>query len=485
MVTDVLRDSWPYVGCMAAALAALWPPGAPAGADGPTLQAGAWLVLACSVIGVVRNLRGQRAAERTAVARLSYQQAHDSLTGVLNRAEFEQRVAGCLGRASHVLLFVDVDQFRVVNQSCGHEAGDALLRRVAVLLQQQLRAGDTVSRLGADEFGVLLGGCQPDDALRVAEKLRQALAGERYIHDARSFPMAASIGVVELAGSWRAASAALDAAEAACGLAKEHGRNRVHLYRPGDVELAMREGMLHWVARIQHALDNDRLCLYAQPIVPASPGLADTPHIELLLRMLDEQGQAVPPMHFLPAAERFGMMSAIDRWVVSAAFERLGGSAAAPGLCAINLSAASLCDERFLDFVLAERERHGVHASRVCFEITETAVISHFHNALRCIERLRELGFRFALDDFGTGMSSFAYLKRLPVDFLKIDGAFVKDMLHNPVDLAMVEAINHIGHVMGLRTVAEFVEHDATRQRLSAIGVDFVQGYGIGRPAPF
>lgn len=431
--------------------------------------------------------------EREAAQRLSYQQAHDAVTGLLNRAEFGQRVARCLecaqqagAAACDALLFLDLDQFRVVNESCGHAAGDALLRQVAGLLEGRLRGRDAVARLGGDEFGVLLCGCGAEDALRIAEMLRQALGELRFDHGGRSFPVAASLGVVELDASWREASGALSAAEAACGLAKEHGRNRVHLHRPGDAELARREGMLHWVARIQDALDRDRLRLYAQPIAPAAPGADDPRHLELLLRMLDDDGQVVSPMAFLPAAERFSMSTAIDRWVVGSAFEQLGAAGdAGPALCAINLSAASLSDERFLQFVLDQCQLRGVEPSRVCFEITETAVISQFQQALRFIEGLRALGFRFALDDFGTGMSSFAYLKQLPVDFLKIDGSFVKDMLRDPIDRAMVEAINHVGHVMGIRTVAEFVEHEDTRNCLHEIGVDFVQGYGIGKPAPF
>ncbi len=479
---SLLRDSWPWALCVAAALAALRMPRLGLAASWPGLEAGEWLVLACGALGIVRNLR---TAHETA-ARLGWQQSHDALTGLLNRAEFEQRLTRCLGRPAHALLFADIDQFRVINQTCGHDAGDAMLRRVAALLQQSLREADLVARLGADEFAVLLAECPAGEALRVADQLRVELASSRFVHGSRAFAMAASIGVVELGAGWRAASAALDAAEAACGLAKEHGRNRTQLHRPGDAELALRDGLLQWVARIQEALDQGRLCLYAQPIAPAQPGSDDSRHVELLLRMLDDQGRILSPAQFLPAAERFGMMTPIDRWVVGAAFERLARAAPhAPALCCINLSAASLCDERFAEFVLGERERLGVQASRVCFEITETAVMSQFHKALRCIELLREQGFRFALDDFGTGMSSFAYLKRLPVDFLKIDGSFVKDMLHDPVAFAMVEAIHHIGQVMGIRTVAEFVEHDDARRSLGAIGVDYVQGYGIGRPAPF
>ncbi len=477
------RESWPYAACLLLALGAAW-----LAAAHPALRAAALLAVPLCLLGLWLNLRAAHAARR-----LQYQQAHDTVTGLLNRPEFEQRVARCVRAAPQpgssprdALLFLDLDQFRVVNHSCGHAAGDALLRQVAERIERSLRGRDAVSRLGGDEFGVLLCGCGAEDAVRIAEMLRQSLVELRFDHGGRSFPVSASIGVVELDGSWREASGVLSAAEEACSLAKEHGRNRVHLHRTGDAELEQREGMLQWVARIQDALDRDRLRLYAQVIAPAVPRDDAPRHVELLLRMLGAEGELISPMAFLPAAERFSMSTAIDRWVVGQAFEQLGAAGeGGPALCAINLSAASLSDERFLKFVLEQCERHGVEPSRVCFEITETAVISHFRKALGFIEGLRALGFRFSLDDFGTGMSSFAYLKQLPVDFLKIDGSFVKDMLDDPIDRAMVEAIHHVGHVMGIRTVAEFVEHDATRKCLQEIGVDYVQGYGIGKPAPF
>ena len=477
------RQSWAYAACLLPALGAAW-----LAAAHPALRAAALPVVSWCLLGLWLSLRAARAARRW-----HYQQAHDAVTGLLNRSEFEQRVARCLRvvpqrdpSARAALLFLDLDQFRVVNHCCGHAAGDALLRQVAKLLDRPVHGRVAVSRLGGDAFGLLLGDCGAQDAVRIAESLRQEIGDLRFDHGGRSFPVSASMGVVELDAAWNEASGVLNAAEQACSLAKEHGRNRVHLLRPGDAELVQREGMLHWVARIQDALDRDRLCLYAQVIAPAVPQ-ADAPrHVELLLRMLDAEGDVVSPMVFLPAAERFSMSTAIDRWVVERSFAQLGAAGdAGPALCAINLSAASLSDERFLKFVLEQCERHGVEPSRVCFEITETAVISQFQKALGFIEGLRALGFLFALDDFGTGMSSFAYLKQLPVDFLKIDGSFVKDMLHDPIDRAMVEAIHHVGHVMGIRTVAEFVEHDETRQCLQAIGVDFVQGYGIGKPAPF
>ncbi len=499
----VLRRSWPYVACMLVAPAAAWLAAAQA----------ALPAAACALLGIGLSLRAAQSAHRTGTqleqARIALSglprggdmagvpsTSRDPLTGLADRRAFEPLLAQALPRAARAgdvepaaLLFINLDQFRVINECCGRSAGDALLERVAEVLQQQMRAGDVVARLGGDEFGVLLGACSAACALRVADTLREALRGLRFSHGGRGFPVAASIGAVELGAAWSDAAAALGAAEAACRLAKEHGRDRVRLHQPGDAELALREGMLHWVSRIQHALDQGRLRLYAQPIAPAAPQARQQPrpaHMELLLRMLDDDDRPIAPMAFLPAAERFGMSTAIDRWVVGTAFRRLGASGSGgPAMCAINLSAASLSDERFLDFVLHERARWAVQASRVCFEITETAMISHFEQALRFVERLRGLGFVFALDDFGTGMSSFAYLKRLPVDYLKIDGSFVKDMLHDPVDRAMVEAINHVGHVMGIRTVAEFVEHDEARRSLHDIGVDFVQGYGIGKPVPF
>jgi len=386
----------------------------------------------------------------------------------------------------HAMLYLDLDQFKIVNDSCGHAAGDELLRQVAALLKNRLRASDSLGRLGGDEFGVLLDNCPPEHALKIAEQLRQAVIDYRFSSAQRSFTIGVSIGLVNLDEAFPDLTAVLNAADSACYVAKENGRNRVQIYHPSDSELALRHGMMQWVTRVHEALDEGRLCLYAQRIVPARGPAGPRLHVELLLRMVERDGRLVPPMAFLPAAERFNLMPTLDRWVLRTAFEAL--ARLEPGsvdTCAINLSGTSLCDDKFVETVQAEARRCGIAPATICFEITETAVISNLSKASHLIQALRRQGFRFSLDDFGAGMSSFGYLKQLPVDYLKIDGEFVKDMLNDPIDAAMVEAINHIGHVMGMQTIAEFVEDDALAERLRTIGVDFLQGYGIGRPMPF
>ena len=442
-----------------------------------------------AVAGIVFVMR-DTSHERAAVAELSYQATHDSVTGLLNRREFEGRVTRAVESARregkrHGVAYLDLDRFKIVNDTCGHAAGDELLRQVGALLRLHLRASDSLARLGGDEFGVLLDNCAPEHALRVIDQLRQAVADFRFASGAQSFAIGASAGLVNLDATFDSVAVVMRAADSACYVAKEAGRDRVQVYQPTDDEFALRDGMTHWATKLQSALDDGRFCLYAQPIVATRDSGDTALHAEVLLRMLAPDGRIVPPMAFLPAAERYNLISAIDQWVVRHAFEALARTLPGTvGTCAINLSGMSLCDERFLDYVLDEYRRAGVEPDTICFEITETAVISNLAQATRFIDELRRAGFRFALDDFGSGMSSFGYLKRLPVDYLKIDGAFVKDMLTDPIDCSMVEAINSIGHVMGIRTIAEFVETEAHVARLAAIGVDYVQGYGVGRPVP-
>ena len=432
--------------------------------------------------------------ERQYVAKLSYQASHDSLTGLINRGEFERRLSLALKSAAqlgrhHAVMYLDLDQFKVVNDTCGHAAGDQLMRQVTAVLQRRLREGDTLARLGGDEFGVLLENCAPDNALRIADGLRQTVMDCHFAWEARSFTIGVSIGLVNVADGMFTLTDVLSAADSACYMAKEKGRNRVQVYHAGDTELSMRQGEMEWIGRLQKALEEDRFVLYSQDIAVLDPARKIEDHCEILIRMLDEKGELVPPMAFIPAAERYNLMPSIDRWVVRNAFAIIARQQAEkgnlPGIFAINLSGASIGDERFLDYVREQFDHFAVAPQSICFEITETAAIAKLDKATHFINQLKLLGCLFSLDDFGAGMSSFAYLKHLPVDFLKIDGGFVKDMADDPIDRAMVDAINSIGHVMGKQTIAEFVDGERVIQLLRAMGVDFAQGYGVAKPRPF
>ena len=446
------------------------------------------------VIGVVLVLHDV-SNERQYAAKLSYQASHDSLTGLINRAEFEQRLSLALKSAAqqgrhHAVMYLDLDQFKVVNDTCGHAAGDQLMRQVSTLLQRRLREGDTLARLGGDEFGVLLENCSPDNALRIADELRQTVMDFHLRWEDRSFSVGVSIGVVHIKDGLFTITDVLSAADSACYVAKEKGRNRVQVYHAEDSELSLRQGEMEWVSRLQKGLEEDRFVLYAQDIVDIRAPRGRVTHRELLLRMLDERGELVPPIAFIPAAERYGLMPLVDRWVIRNALaiiagQRVAGYHEAAEICSINLSGASIGDESFLDFIREQFSRFDVPCQCICFEITETAAIARLDKATQFIQELRALGCLFSLDDFGAGMSSFAYLKHLPVDYLKIDGGFIKDMADDPIDRAMVESINSVGHVMGKKTIAEFVDSERVLVMLRKLGVDFAQGYGIAKPMPF
>ena len=421
--------------------------------------------------------------------RLSYHASHDVLTGLVNRREFETRLERALKSAkaretSYALCYIDLDQFKIVNDTCGHSAGDALLGQVGALLKSKVRWRDTLARLGGDEFGVLLESCSLEEALRTAESLREAIRNFRYTWEDRSFRLGCSIGVVPITAENEDVASVLSAADSACGAAKESGRNRVHCFEENDIDLMRRRREMQWAARINNALEESRFELFRMTILPLQKEDAGE-HFELLLRMRDESGKIVAPDQFIAAAERYGITPSIDRWVIDSAFRWLVSEADERkrlAMCSINLSGQSLGDDKFLPYVIEQFHRSGIDGSKICFEITETAAIANFSQASRFIQALKELGCKFALDDFGTGLSSFGYLKHFPVDFLKIDGSFVKGVLHDPIDREMVRSINEIGHLTGKQTIAEWAENAEIIEVLRGLGVDYAQGYGVSQP---
>src|ERR1700726_3133646 len=421
--------------------------------------------------------------------RLSYHASHDVLTGLVNRREFENRMERALKSAkaretSYALCCLDLDQFKIVNDTCGHSAGDALLGQVGALLKSKVRWRDTLARLGGDEFGILLESCSLDEAMRTAEALREAVRNFKFTWEERTFRLGASIGVVPISADNADVASVLSAADSACQAAKEAGRNRVHSFEENDIDLMRRRREMQWAARINNALEEGRFELFRQTILPLQTAEKGA-HYELLLRMGDEAGKIVAPDQFMTAAERYGITPSIDRWVIENAFRWLVSEADEREkltMCSINLSGQSLGDDKFLPYVIDQFHRSGLDASKICFEITETAAIASFSQANRFIQALKELGCKFALDDFGTGLSSFGYLKHFPVDYLKIDGSFVKEILHDPIDREMVRSINEIGHLTGKQTIAEFAENQEIINMLQSLGVDYAQGYGVSQP---
>jgi diguanylate cyclase (GGDEF)-like protein len=441
--------------------------------------------------GEVDNHRRTAEALEEERERVSYQATHDPLTGLINRREFEHRLSEALHETNlddshHVLLYLDLDQFKIVNDTSGHIAGDALLQQLHLALQDRIRQNDSLARLGGDEFGVLLKHCSVDDALKVADNLRQAIQDFRFIWDDKSFSVGVSIGAVAVDRHSGGISNLLSAADAACYMAKERGRNRVQLYRHTDEDLARQHGDMLWATRITEALNEDKFVLFCQPIVAVSTSGLETHHYEILVRLREQNGDLIPPGAFIPAAERYDLICQLDRWVVDHAFDYLQQQQqqARKLRFAINLSGKSLGEKALLDHIENRLRNGDVGIHEICFEITESAAVFSLSTARNFMESLKALGCHFSLDDFGRGMSSFSYLKSLPVDYLKIDGSFILDLTIDPVTQAMVNAINQIAHTMNLQTIAEFVENQQVLNELQRMAIDFAQGYHICKPFP-
>jgi diguanylate cyclase (GGDEF)-like protein/PAS domain S-box-containing protein len=424
--------------------------------------------------------------------KLVHQATHDSLTGLINRHEFETRLHRVLNSAQvdhteHVLCYLDLDQFKIINDTCGHMAGDGLLRQLSEIMRGHIRNRDSLARLGGDEFGVLIEHCSLNKAEHIADNLRQAIADFQFYWDDKVFRIGVSIGMVSINNGTTSMAELLMAADNACYTAKDKGRNRIHVHQEGDTELENRRNEMLWTTRIQKALEENRFCLAVQTIIPLNSKENNGEHYEILVRMVDEDGKLISPNLFIPVAERYNLITRIDRCVVDMTIDWLSNNPDFLGrldLFSINLAGPSLVDDAFLEFIIQKLTESKVQAEKICFEITETAAIANLTSAGHFIARLKEQGCKFALDDFGSGLSSFAYLKTLPVDYLKIDGVFVRDIENEQSDLAIVKSIHEISRALNKKTIAEFVENDSILRILEKIGVDYAQGYGISLPQP-
>lgn len=423
---------------------------------------------------------------------LTYQASHDPLTGLINRREFERRLQRVLrtayaNKTEHALCYLDLDRFKFVNDTCGHTAGDELLRQLGNLLRSQIRKRDTLARLGGDEFAVLLEHCSLDHARQITAKVHRAIEGFRFLWENKCFKVGSSIGLVSITEAMGTVTEVLNVADNACYEAKSRGRNRVHVHLGEPLEPVNDNQENQQINELQRAFAKDRFLLYKQPILALAEQNDRQHYYELLVRMEDRQQRIIMPGAFLPVAERYRLSPKLDRWVINTAFKWFADhrqDLEQFTLCFINLSAQSLTDEAFIKFVIEQFSQRQIPPNKICFEMAETAAIANLTHVQNFISELRTLGCHFALDEFSCGLSSVAYLKNLPVDFLKIDRVLIKNIVRDPVDQALVKAINEIGRVMKIKTVAGFVEDDATLATLRKIGVDFVQGYAIGRPQP-
>ena len=438
---------------------------------------------------VFRDLTQMRQVEQE----MQHLASHDPLTGLVNRREFELLVRDTFGGnrsndTQHALCHLDLDAFKLINDTCGHTAGDQLIRQIAGVVKQRIRLQDLMARLGGDEFAILFRDCAADEARQRTQEICDAIHQFRFHWNGRTFSPRVSAGLVSLSSETSGPESLLGAADAACFVAKEAGGGRLHVFEPGDTAIAERYGEMQWISRIQQGLDENRFCLWHQSIHPLRQDTPEPPLAELFIRLIDDDGNVILPGTFIPAAERYGLIDAIDRWVVSSALKTMSNGALPLGTpdarFAVNISGQSLGADGFLDYIIQEIESTGIAPNRVLFEITETSAIANLRKAMGFISVLKEMGCLFVLDDFGQGLSSFNYLKSLPLDFIKIDGAFVREMVEDPIQAALVSSIRDIGEVMGLQTIAESVEDAATFEALTQIGVDYVQGYYLDRPKP-
>lgn len=419
--------------------------------------------------------------------KMEYQAAHDSLTNLLNRREFERQLAKAIRSShgenlQHALCYMDLDQFKIVNDTCGHIAGDRLLRELSKLMPHSIRSSDCLARLGGDEFGIIIFNCTVDDAKEIADSLCTAIKNFTFSWDKKIFSIGVSIGLVPITKDNGSLQDIMKRADASCYIAKDMGRNRIHIYTEDDVEIAKRSGEMQWLTQIQNALKNDSFRLALQKVIAIKND--ETPHYEVLLRMQGNDEEIIQPLAFLPAAERYDMMPTIDRWVINTTFknishERRNGT---KRIYNINLSGQTLRDNSIVKFIRDQFNHFDMPPDIICFEITETAVISNLGVAIELVNKIKTMGCMFALDDFGSGLSSFSYLKNLPVDYIKIDGEFIHNIVTDSMDRAIVLAINTIGHEMGLKTVAEYVENNDILDLLAEMNVDYAQGFVINRP---
>ncbi|PKM36525.1 MAG: two-component system response regulator, partial [Gammaproteobacteria bacterium HGW-Gammaproteobacteria-10] len=420
---------------------------------------------------------------------ITYQATHDPLTDLINRTEFDRRLKRIINTAKtkgsgHVLCYLDLDNFKIVNDTCSHTAGDELLRQISRQLSTLIRNRDSLARLGGDEFAILMEHCTLEQAQATAERIRQHIERYQFRWDDKSFRIGVSIGMVTINAENGGFDELLKRADIACYIAKQDGRNRSHVFTESDQACIDYRNEAAWPEKIEQALSHNRFRLYRQRIVALKSIEGD--HYEVLLRLHEDSGKIIAPNAFLPAAERYQLAASIDRWVIQKVFnwmlehpDRLSSLT----MCSINLSTAGLNDKGLIEFIIDRFKQTALPAEKFCFEITETATIANLTAATQFITSLKELGCRFSLDNFGSGLSSFAYLKNLPVDFLKIDGVFVRDIETDSVALAMVKSINDIAHVMNKKTIAKFVENDSVMKILLDLGIDYVQGYGSDEPS--